>query len=306
MRLLYTMVIAMDGASIRNSIKGPTHCPVDNFENVIEEFTGKGMSVFVTRCEILLPEGIHAHENYEFLIPILRMPLARVERKKLTVDQNKLLPINSEQFHGNVRQSNGCRFIALEMEKDFLQEIAHAMCGMQKELFFHNENLKLDRYLQNMINLFILEATNHQAGYEFVLESLCTQIAVNMLRQAKNNLPLLLRERNYVERDNIKRIIEFLQEKYNEDYSLEDMARLANLSPYHFIRVFKAQTGKTPYEFLLDIKIENAKELLRFANRNITEICFLCGFKNPSHFAAIFKRRVGVSPSEYRGAFLGK
>lgn len=110
----------------------------------------------------------------------------------------------------------------------------------------------------------------------------------------------MLRERNYLEINGINRVIVFLMEHYQENYSLQDIARIANLSPYHFIRIFKAQTGKTPYEYLLDIKIDKAKTMLKDAALNITEISYLCGFNNLNHFGKVFKRKVGVSPSAYR------
>ena len=224
-------------------------------------------------------------------------------KSKIVVEQNKLLPVNPEQFHGNTERSEGCRFLAFVIWEDFLSQIAHSMGG-KGEIHFQNENLQISSDLQNLIRLFIEEASNRQAGYEFVLESLCAQITVNLLRRAKTNLPASAGKRNYAEKENINRVIIFLNEQYNSDFSLEDVARLANLSPYHFIRVFKAQTGKTPYEYLLEIKLAKARELLRFSNHTITEVCCRCGFKNPGHFSVVFKRKVGVSPSEYRGAFL--
>jgi AraC-like DNA-binding protein len=91
-----------------------------------------------------------------------------------------------------------------------------------------------------------------------------------------------------------------LREEYSNSFSLEDVARIANLSPYHFIRTFKSMTGKTPYDYLLDVKIENSKNLLKLKNYTITDICFHCGFNNLEHFSSVFKRKVGIIPSQYR------
>ncbi|MFZ5642647.1 MAG: helix-turn-helix domain-containing protein [Bacillota bacterium] len=79
---------------------------------------------------------------------------------------------------------------------------------------------------------------------------------------------------------------------------------MANLSSYYFIRVFKAQMGKTPYEYLLDIKMEKAREMLKQRNHTITEICYECGFNSISHFTTAFKRKVGVTPTYYRKSAL--
>ncbi len=102
------------------------------------------------------------------------------------------------------------------------------------------------------------------------------------------------------ETNGINKAIEFLKENYTGDYSLDDVARVASFSPFHFIRVFKAYTGKTPYRYLLDFKIEKAREMLESECRSVTDICFSCGFNSLSHFTSVFKKKVGAAPSEYR------
>ncbi len=88
-------------------------------------------------------------------------------------------------------------------------------------------------------------------------------------------------QREYKVTNNIRQSIKFLQENYHNEYCLEDVARAASLSPYHFIRVFKAQTGKTPYDFFMDLKIQRAKELLHDQTKTITEICADLDFPAP-------------------------
>lgn len=279
--------------------QGPAHCPVENFPGVIEAHSYGGVSLFLIKKTLLLPKGTHAHADYEFLLPLSPMPPAQVEKRKLAAEPQKLLPINPEQVHENSGQPGRYRFLSIEIGEDFLREIGRSRGG-KGEIFFLNEYLQLKNDLQDLIRLFIEEAQNKPAGYDFVLESLAAQLTVNLLRQAKTNLPMLPPRRNYTEKENINRAIDFLREQYNEDHSLEEVARLVHLSLYHFIRVFKVHIGKTPHEYLVDVKVEKARELLKFSNFCIAEICSLCGFKSPSHFATVFKRKMGISPSEYR------
>ncbi|TAH55414.1 MAG: helix-turn-helix domain-containing protein [Methanosarcina mazei] len=112
-------------------------------------------------------------------------------------------------------------------------------------------------------------------------------------------------ERKYNVTENINQSINFLKENYQNEYCMEDAARAANLSPYHFIRVFKSQTGKTPYEFLLDIKMQKAKEMLNNNTQRITDISLTLGFSSPSHFARVFCKAAGMSPTAYRKNHIG-
>ena len=87
---------------------------------------------------------------------------------------------------------------------------------------------------------------------------------------------------------------------YGRPVYLPDVAAHANLSPYHFLRVYKRAYGETPHEFLTRLRIERAKTLLARGSHNVTEACFEVGFSSLGSFSALFAHRVGLSPSEYR------
>jgi AraC-like DNA-binding protein len=81
---------------------------------------------------------------------------------------------------------------------------------------------------------------------------------------------------------------------------IEQAAREAALSPYHFIRLFKATFGATPHQVSIDARLERAKQLLLAADLSVTEICLEVGFASLGSFSALFARRVGTSPAAYR------
>src|SRR5215210_41891 len=93
---------------------------------------------------------------------------------------------------------------------------------------------------------------------------------------------------------------EFMRHAYRHPVSLPDVAAQANLSPYHFLRVYKRAYGETPHEFLTRLRIERAKALLARGNHNVTEACFEVGFSSLGSFSTLFAHRVGLSPSEYK------
>jgi len=190
-------------------------------------------------------------------------------------------------------------YISLFIHPDFVSAVSELMCNTSK-VYFENTSCNFNNDLINCINLFIKEFQNKQCGYEFVLQSITLQIVVNLLRQCKSNIELSKLHMNYSKKDNINKVIDFLKSAYNHDFSLQELSSIANLSPYHFIRIFKAETGKTPYNYLMDIKIERCKELLKSNQYSITEIATSCGFSSPSHFASVFKKRVGVTPTAYK------
>lgn len=97
-----------------------------------------------------------------------------------------------------------------------------------------------------------------------------------------------------------EQVIAYINEHYTENIPVEELARLAGLSPYHFIRTFKKETGFTPHEYILYTRISAAKYLLKNSRMSVKDICFRTGFSCESVFCSAFKRRLGVTPTKYR------
>lgn len=87
---------------------------------------------------------------------------------------------------------------------------------------------------------------------------------------------------------------------YYKDMNLEAISREVNVSPYYFSKIFKEETGKNFIDYITCIRIEKAKEALKEKNRSIKEICIKVGYKDPNYFSRLFKKQVGVTPTEYR------
>jgi len=98
----------------------------------------------------------------------------------------------------------------------------------------------------------------------------------------------------------LRKIKELVQEKMEEDLSLEEMARTVGLSTAHFSQVFRNTTGQTPHQCLLWHRVQRAKEMLRSAEMRVLDVAMACGFKSQQHFARVFRGMCGASPTEYR------
>ena len=85
-----------------------------------------------------------------------------------------------------------------------------------------------------------------------------------------------------------------------EDISVEEMAGLVELSPFHFSRVFKQATGMTPLQFVTRERITRAQQLIRESSRSLIEVAMEVGYTSPSHFAKVFRKMTGVAPKEFR------
>jgi AraC-like DNA-binding protein len=98
----------------------------------------------------------------------------------------------------------------------------------------------------------------------------------------------------------LSRARNLLREERGAPVTIDDAAREAALSPYHFIRRFKAVFGDTPHQVLIDSRLERARHLLAMDSQSVTEICAMVGFSSLGTFSQLFANRVGVPPSAYR------
>ena len=90
----------------------------------------------------------------------------------------------------------------------------------------------------------------------------------------------------------------FIDAHFADNIELDHIADEAYFSKFHFIRAFKNTYGKTPHQYLIFVRIENARELLT-AGMTVSEVCYAVGFESLSSFSGLFKRVAGLSPSAY-------
>ena len=79
------------------------------------------------------------------------------------------------------------------------------------------------------------------------------------------------------------------------------MSDTVNVSPYYFSKLFKAETGMNFIDYLTQLRMDKAKDLLAHTNKSMKEICREVGYSDPNYFSRSFKKNVGLTPTEYKG-----
>ena len=100
--------------------------------------------------------------------------------------------------------------------------------------------------------------------------------------------------------DRIAFVVQSLNKEYDKNLSLDELAAACSMSKFHFLRIFKEIVGASPLEYRARIRIEHAKELLEDINLPIGEVSVQVGYSSAAYFCDAFKKKTGLSPSEYR------
>jgi AraC family transcriptional regulator len=172
-----------------------------------------------------------------------------------------------------------------------------------------------DRQIESIGMMLLAELQHNNLGGRLYIDSLANVLAVHLLRQyttTKTKLPIYaggLPDRQ------VRQILDYIDENLDRDLKLADLAALLDLSQFHFSHLFKQSIGIAPYQYLLQQRIERAKQLLKqpvrvaspMANRRsatptILDIALACGFSSHSHFSQQFRQLTGTTPTAYRAS----
>ncbi|MNC54862.1 HTH-type transcriptional regulator YesS [compost metagenome] len=93
----------------------------------------------------------------------------------------------------------------------------------------------------------------------------------------------------------------YIEERYTDDLSLEEVADYVHLNPHYFSKIFKQEYGETFIDFVTRLRIDKAISLIGEGRLSLKEVSFEAGYKDPNYFSRVFKKITGVSPTEFRG-----
>ena len=154
-----------------------------------------------------------------------------------------------------------------------------------------------DVLLQGIFSALKDELESSKIGGDLLIDSLKTTLAIHLLRNYCSTQPKR-GNRDGLSSSTLKQVVEYIHEHLNQDLKLAEIAAIAQISPYHFLRLFKQKMGATPHQYILQQRIERAKILLQHRKLGLAEIAFHCGFCDQSHLTGSFKRMVGVTPKQ--------
>lgn len=208
-------------------------------------------------------------------------------------------------FHKNNMQSYCC--VLKDLSISHLPPNTLMDDSLSPVLFFSTDK----SYIENIL-IAIHEFNFQSSAYKNVCESLANAL-LNIVYTRLNEQYLqnnaISKKNNAISKkseESIQKIMKYLNEHFNESFSLEELGDTFNMSHYYLSHVFKTETGLSPMKYIIYRKIGEAQNLLMNTDMLIGEICENIGFDDVCHFSSMFKKYIGVTPTQYRQYFRKK
>jgi AraC family transcriptional regulator len=158
-----------------------------------------------------------------------------------------------------------------------------------------------DGHLENICRQLCREISLRDRADRLSVEALAIDTAWLLLREYSVASPRAKSiPRGGLTRNNTRRVIEYVEANLGRAVTLRELADVAELSTHHFVRMFKRSLGLTPYQYLIERRVDRAKELLRSKPASLAQVGLSTGFGSQSHFTSTFHRVVGATPAEFQ------
>jgi len=145
------------------------------------------------------------------------------------------------------------------------------------------------------------ELTADDAGGKLAAESLANVLAVHLIRHVSAPRRPAREPDGTLPRARLRVVVENVEDHLDASLTLEELAAVAHLSPYHFARQFRAVTGLPPHQFVIARRVERARQILQQdGDLSLAQVASRAGFSDQSQFSRHFKRLVGVTPGRFR------
>lgn len=183
-------------------------------------------------------------------------------------------------------------FLYMHYDGSNSHQITQHIIAVHGWLIQNESNERVNNLLYEMIDLYAHNHTESMFDSSMRIYRLFEMLLAPTAKEQKEQSPVM-------------DAIEYIRSNVGQTITLDDLASVANLSPYYFSHIFKRQTGFSPVEYVINTRIERAKTLLLTTNNSISEIAYAVGYASSGSLINLFVKRVGESPKQYRKSHRG-
>lgn len=218
-------------------------------------------------CEYAIKPN-HTHPGYSFVLFFHNDEKFMPNTIEVLPEHFLATAMSPDMEHEEEKSDSFNRYIAIFIDKDFYEKYYRNYSNEKVDNYFWNEFL-VHKDIMVYINKYMSEFENKSSGYEDLLNSLSVIITNEIIRSI---IGIKAYSSKVIQRFDIEAVIEYMNKNFGDKITVGVLANYINMSESHFIRVFKEETELSPIEYLIKLRINKAKMLLRSKSYSITEI----------------------------------
>ena len=246
----------------------------------------------------------HKHLEYEFVISLTNIKGILFEGEKYIGEADTIYPISPNRMHGieTDLDSSLSSYIDICIDNDYFNKLLNEM-GYPSNSEFNYEfsfNKKLALYILRFSKIYKENNTFKYELLESLKELICKELINLGLTEKKDG-----RKNNISKKEKFYSIANYIATNYNNPNIIEEVAKLHNYTVGSLSKLFQKYYRIPIYQFILKIKLSNAKMLLKYTELSIDDIAKEIGFKNGKYFSEIFIKKNKITPTKYRKDYKG-
>ena len=194
--------------------------------------------------------------------------------------------------------NTSAEFAILAIEPTLLQQVGRGIVDCDRIELVPQFMDRGDTLIEGIFSALKDELQSKQMSGSLLVDNLKTTLAIHLLRKYCSTKPKLSSYQDGLSPLKLREIKEYIDVNLDLNLKIVELAAIAQISPYHFIRLFRKSLGQTPYQYILQRRIEKGKNLLQHSQLSVEEIAANLGFCDRSHFAKYIKRFTGLTPKQ--------
>jgi len=246
----------------------------------------------------------HAHDYYQIWYVVQGKFKHCMNGEEYLMVAGNLFVIPPYTVHRVTWEPGAVEIIGCEFLPEFIGDDRHLLEKLPsvfekiplKIILTSSLNHRIHQILEEMLD----EYTEQRSYYEPLLKGNMLRLVSMITRELRNDELKDMGDKLDKYRPMINVAVDYIHQHFTEEIRLDHMCKVAMLSKTYFCDLFKYFTGKTLTDYVADLRLKYAMELLLQPQRTVTDVCYKAGFKDLAYFSRLFKKHSGMSPSQYK------
>ncbi|MGG1534385.1 helix-turn-helix transcriptional regulator [Brevibacillus agri] len=245
---------------------------------------------------------VHGHgSDYQLSIPLIGTPFIQINNHERKFEERRWCITSPGEKHYHYANEEGSRLLLINLQRSFLEKV------LTERLERSVDQLDFATWVESSVEGF------KRIAAHVMKHTLDSSLQLEELREFEYELASLLfshtkgahsdawrNAASCTDHPSLRKAMDYIHDDFSKELDLDTLSQASGISKFYLIRLFKEYVGQTPSQYIADYRLRQAERLLRKTPNEVTDIAFEVGFGSLSTFERLFKKKYGMTASEFR------